>query len=461
MSKTTVGIQIGAISFVDEGVEQVLDTLQRTAGVNALFISALSWSYGNTGRASYGFPDHGVQEVDHLQGGAFYKTNPAYFEATHHKAFAAPDPLTQGFDTLTEVIPSALARGMKVYTYYCETAASGIRPIWQPGAIHFMDRDHWGRTASRPSLLNPGYRTWWRSVIDDWFSNHALSGMLWGIERQSPLMDIFRADTTTGFDDFFKTEARARGINVEAAIAGYRAVDTFLQGVRKGERPRDGVFVSLLRIILHHPEMLMWEKMWLDAHQDMYHEIAGAIRWSDPKHEVGYGIWQVINTYNPYLKAQYDQSDYAHYADFLKPVLYHTPAGARFANFADTWQKGVLADASPEGAYHALATLLELDTFIAPRSEAPLAGFKPEYVKQWTQNLIADTGGKVKVYPGIGVGVGDGGTAKPITAQECYEGVHAAYDGGASGVLLSRNYSEATLASLEACGKALKERDLI
>jgi hypothetical protein len=461
MSKTTVGIQIGAISFVDEGVEQVLDTLQSKAGVNALFISALSWSYGNAGRATYGFPDHGVKEPDHLQGGAFYRPNPAYFEATHHRSFAAPDPLTKGFDTLTEVIPAALARGMKVYTYYCETAASNIRPIWQPGAIHFMDRDHWGRTASRPSLLNPAYRTWWRSVIDDWFSNHELSGMLWGIERQSPLMDIFRADTTTGFDEFFKAEARARGIDVERAVQGYRAVDTFLQGVRKGDRPRDGVFVSLLRILLHHPEVLMWEKMWLDAHRDLYHEIAGAVRWSDPKHEVGYGIWQVINTYNPYLKAQYDQADYAHYADFLKPVLYHTPAGARFANFADTWQKGVLADASPDGAYNALATILELDEFVAPRDEAPMAGFKPDYVRQWTQNLVADTGGKVKVYPGIGVGVGDGGKSKPITPQECYEGVLAAYEGGASGVLLSRNYSEAELASLEACGRALRELGLI
>jgi hypothetical protein len=82
-------------------------------------------------------------------------------------------------------------------------------------------------------------------------------------------------------------------------------------------------------------------------------------------------------------------------------------------------------------------------------------------VKKWTENLVADTHGNVKVYPGIGVGVGDGGKSKPITAQECYEGVHAAYEGGASGVLLSRNYSEAELTSLEACGKALKERGFL
>ncbi len=460
MSKTFVGVQIGAISFIDEGVEQVLDTLENTAGVNALFISALSWSYGNAGRASYGFPDHGVAEPDRLQGGAFYQPNPAHFEATFHKHFPAPDPLYAGFDALADVIPAAKKRGMKVYTYYCETSSSGIRHIWQPGQIHFLDRDHWGRLATRPSMLNPHYRTWWRSVVEDWFSNHALDGMLWGIERHSPLMDIFRGDSSTGFDEYYRAEARARGLDPDRAVAGYRAVDQFLAAVRKGERPRDGVLVTLLRLLLHHPEVFMWEKMWLDSHLDMAHEMAGAIRSSDPKHEVGYGLWQVINTYNPYLKAQYDQSDYQHYADFLKPVLYHTPAGARFANFADTWHKGVLADASAEGAYEALATVLGLKPFIAPRAEAPMAGFSPEYVREWTANLVADTAGRCKVYPGIGVGVGDGGKSKAIDAKECYEGVQAAFAGGASGVLLSRNYSEAELASLEACGKALRDLGL-
>jgi hypothetical protein len=460
MAKTFVGIQIGAISFIDEGVEQVLDVLESHAGVNALLISALSWSYGNAGRAVYGFPDHGVAEPDNLEGGAFYQPDPAYYEGTLLKSFGAPDKLYAGFDTLADVIPAARKRGMKVYTYYCETSASSIRSIWQPGFHHFLDRDHWGRTATRPSLLNPHYRAWWRSVIDDWFSNHALDGMLWGIERQSPLMDIFRADSSTGFDEYFVAEGRARGIDPQRAIEGYRKIDRFLQGVRAGERPRDGVFVTLLRHLLHHPEVLMWEKMWLDAHQALYHEVAGMIRFSDPKHEVGYGIWQVINTYNPYLKAQYDQSDYAVGADWLKPVLYNTPAGARFANFADSWHKGVLADASAEGAYNALATVLGLDEFIAPRSEAAMAGFKPEYVKKWTENLIADTGGRCKVYPGIGVGVGDGGKSKAITPDEIAAATRAGFDGGASGVLISRNYSEAELRGLDAVGQVLKERGL-
>ena len=149
----------------------------------------------------------------------------------------------------------------------------------------------------------------------------------------------------------------------------------------------------------------------------------------------------------------------APYADWFKPVLYHTPAGARFAGFADSWQKGVLADATPDGAYNALATILGVDDFIAPREEGPLAGFKPEYVKEWTAKLIKQT--DRPVYPGIGVGVGHNGISKEITPQEIKEGVHAGFEGGATGVMISRNYSEAELRNLEAVGDALKERGLL
>ncbi|NDJ62297.1 MAG: hypothetical protein GYB67_14315 [Chloroflexi bacterium] len=459
MTQPFVGIQVGAISFVDEGVETVLDLLQAKAGVNAILISALSWSRGNAGRAMYGFPDHGVQAPDDLQGGAFFKTDPAYYQATFHQQFAAPDPLYAGFDTLRDVIPAAQARGIKVYTYYCETASSAIRSIWQPGFPHFLDRDHWGKVATRPSLLNPHYQTWWHSVVEDWFQNHGLAGMLWGVERQSPLMDIFRADSTTGFDSYFVAEGRARGIDPQRAIEGYRRIDKLLREIRTGARYDEPVFVMILRQLLHYPEVLMWEKLWLDAHRSFYEALSGLVKFIDPAHEFGIGIWQVINTYNPYLRAQYDQEAYAEYADWFKPVLYHTPAGARFADFAASWQQGVLADTTPDGAYNALATMLGLEDFIAPRADGPLAGFKPEYVKHWTEKLINATG--KPVYPGIGVGVGQPGASKAVTPEEVKAGVHAGFEGGASGVLISRNYSEAELRNLEAVGDALRERSLI
>src|SRR5579884_81052 len=50
-----IGIQIGSVSFLDEGTERVLDILQEKACVNTLFLA--SFTYGN-GIASRQLPGH-------------------------------------------------------------------------------------------------------------------------------------------------------------------------------------------------------------------------------------------------------------------------------------------------------------------------------------------------------------------------------------------------------------------
>src|SRR5438067_12063688 len=41
--KKMIGIQVGAISFLDEGVEQVMDIFQQRAYVNTLFLAVFLW----------------------------------------------------------------------------------------------------------------------------------------------------------------------------------------------------------------------------------------------------------------------------------------------------------------------------------------------------------------------------------------------------------------------------------
>jgi hypothetical protein len=61
-----IGIQIGAISFVDEGVNKVLDILQEKGSVNTLFISSFTYDLGTGGRKVPGraLPDHGKHECE-------------------------------------------------------------------------------------------------------------------------------------------------------------------------------------------------------------------------------------------------------------------------------------------------------------------------------------------------------------------------------------------------------------
>src|SRR5262245_7199406 len=60
-SKKLIGIQVGAVSFVDEGVEQVLDVFQQQGKVNAIFLATFTYGRGIAGRQIPGqpLPDHG------------------------------------------------------------------------------------------------------------------------------------------------------------------------------------------------------------------------------------------------------------------------------------------------------------------------------------------------------------------------------------------------------------------
>jgi hypothetical protein len=50
VSSKMIGIQIGAVSFVDEGTERVLDMLHERGGVNTLFLAVFTYGRGIAGR---------------------------------------------------------------------------------------------------------------------------------------------------------------------------------------------------------------------------------------------------------------------------------------------------------------------------------------------------------------------------------------------------------------------------
>ena len=51
-----VGMQVGAVSFVDEGVPKVLDIFQQSAYVNTLFVATFTYGRGIAGRQVPGQP---------------------------------------------------------------------------------------------------------------------------------------------------------------------------------------------------------------------------------------------------------------------------------------------------------------------------------------------------------------------------------------------------------------------
>src|SRR5258708_31140187 len=74
-----IGIQSGAVSFLDEGTDNVLAALRDMADINMLFLATFTYGRGIGGRQPRGtpLPDHGKQEHDdNYHGGDFATPHP-------------------------------------------------------------------------------------------------------------------------------------------------------------------------------------------------------------------------------------------------------------------------------------------------------------------------------------------------------------------------------------------------
>jgi hypothetical protein len=112
-----IGIQVGSVSFVDEGIGQVLDLLQERGAIDALFLTTFTYGRGLAGRQIPGhpFPDHGAQESDgkSFHGGDYATPHAEFYRHTRLKPIRAPDH--GDLDIVAAVLPEARKRGMKLF----------------------------------------------------------------------------------------------------------------------------------------------------------------------------------------------------------------------------------------------------------------------------------------------------------------------------------------------------------
>ena len=98
--KRFIAMQISAQSFVDEGVDKCLDTLQQKGGVNVIMPVAYSYGWELDGRQVHErpLPDHGVQSYDEIHGGSYTAVHPEFYRTR---------PSLTGFARLSSVISNA------------------------------------------------------------------------------------------------------------------------------------------------------------------------------------------------------------------------------------------------------------------------------------------------------------------------------------------------------------------
>src|SRR5438445_5965257 len=270
-----IGIQVGAVSFVDEGMAPVLDRFQRDANINALFIATFTYGRGIAGRQVPGqpLPDHGKQEYDaDFHGGNFAETHEQFYAATSLRQIQAPDH--PGFDVLAEVLPRAQSRRMKTFCWYEDVFRRDLEGIDRLQEVTLS-----GKKANTLCFHNPEVQAFWQALTEDYVRSYPIDGLMWGSERQGPFGNAIGAMhggartnplEVTCFCDFCQREGKSRGIDVQRAVEGYMKLASLVHDSRAVNRPTDGYFVSYWRLLLEYPEILAWEKLWNDGQQATY-----------------------------------------------------------------------------------------------------------------------------------------------------------------------------------------------
>jgi hypothetical protein len=460
-----IGIQVGAVSFVDEGVEQVLDIFQQEASINTLFIATFTYGRGIAGRQVPGspLPDHGKQEYDNgsgpgtFQGGSYTKTHPEYYKDTVLQDFRAPD--FGDFDVLEAVIPSARKRGMKTICWFEDVWAG---PEKVPNVGQAQEKTFAGGNAGTLCFNNPNYRNWLLGTVEDYTRTHEIDGIMWGSERQGAFCNALGASAggggnvarTTCFCEHCERKARARGVDPGRARAGFQALGAFLSGARQ-KRPIDGFYVGVWRLMLRYPELLAWEMLWTDSLRETYAAINGKVKSIKPAVGVGWHIWH-NNSFNPIYRAEQDLSEIAPYSDFLKMVMYHNCGGERMANYIRTVGNSLYGDVPQQELldFHYRVLDYKQEHKLA---ELPQTGFTSNYVYEEAKRAReALNGTKTQLWPGIDIDIPTAAAHSKSTPESSHDAVLAAFKAGADGVLLSRKYSEMKMANLRGAGTATK-----
>ena len=463
-----VAMQISPISFIDEGVDEVLDTLQERVGVNVLMIGTVSWLGLKAGRSISheldGWPDHGVPEPFAMKGGAYFDPDPRYYERTFIKDYKAKDPEMADRDILDMVIPTARERGMKVFVELMEpffkyAGHGSVNTVEIPNLAQCMEVDVTRRIGGEPRTFDPDDRNWIPAMIEDQVRNYDLDGVMWCNERRSPLDQMISGQAPGDFSPQARLEAAERGIDVERVRIALKEVWSYFRRARAGERFVDGAMIEFLRVLLANPEALIWERFWLERNKDLDRELYGIVKWADPSVSFGLNVWN-RNHFNPFRKAQWPWAEQAEYADWVKPITYQHQSGLIYRNEMEAFHKSLLRDVDPAAMTDVMYTLLGLDE--APWDEVVQTGMDPDtYVRGQCADAVRGVDGAAKVYMGIGVDAprqrGDQAVCTPDIVKRS---VLATYEAGGEGVVFSPNYASMKLTNLDGAAEALRELGL-
>jgi hypothetical protein len=461
------GIQLGTHSLFAEGIEWVLDFLQEKGAIDTIITYSHAY-YGADSRPDNVLADHGkgIQSFKKRNfPKVWVKHNDEYFKGLllkHEKPTKEND--FYGRDAFAEMRKPLDERGMKVYVRLFEPwAKDGVGRIENYEKV--LTKDINGKTGRGPCWNNPDYQAWIFATVKDVFTNYQIDGIQYGAERVGPLSELlFKGETPNCFCKHCTKKNGNMNIDPERAKAGFREIAQLMKRAENNDIPADGVFVSLMNIVFHYPEILSWERNFYDGGEEINKGIFNTIKKINSAIQVGRHVDHQQSSWDPIYRAMVPYSKMVDYNDFIKPILYHDilPVRLRYW-YINRISKLIGRDFTENELLSGFYAMMRFH----PEAEIPLnemesTSMPPEYVAEETKRCLAGVSGKAKVYAGVGFDVPwhlpEGGVApRPSDPELVYQATLAALNAGANGLVASRDYDEMQTRNIEAYGKAVRD----
>ena len=394
-----IGVQVRKQSFDQRPVDEVIDDLVKTVGMNALV----------------------TINVDTAEG-------------------------------IRGVADAAAKRGVRYFPAKFEWSP-------RPGSIDAFGQRQQGNCPLDPAPRDARMK-WYENAADALPAS--AGGILFGHEeRMPPLHSTLGGDPGGCFCEVCVQRGKERGVDVEHARTGFQRIHALTQDCLAGRTPADGAFVTLWRILTEYPEVFVWDRLWFEALVEVRRALRDMVRSKKPTLQLGWHINHPL-TLSPFFRARYDYNDYVGIADWVKPSIYHDCGAARFRGSWTGFHRAILADLDRETALRVLYGVLQMDASreptLADYDQKAVRPFSEEYVAREVRRGLAALKGRIPLHAGIGIDIPTGGAGVPVTPESVYKATKAALDAGAQGIMVSRHLDEMRRENLEAAGRAIKER---
>ncbi len=454
-----VGIQMSPHTMLYEGIEPCLDLIKKTGAVNAVFPYSHAFHSSTLGKPIRDLaPDHGKPPRD------FRRKVPLVWVRHHDEFFKDTrlrirpgDPSLEfsDRDLFREIVEPARRRDMKVYARVLE--AYGSSAIENYDSVRTIDWD--GERGVHPCWSHKDYRNFWNAVVNDMFQHYDLDGFQWGAERHGPLMNIilpWNDDKDACFCAYCVARGKAAGIDSERARTGYRKLYEYVQSLKSdAPKPPEGVFTVFLRHLIRYPEILAWEYQYRLSREEIKRGMYETIKAVKPDASVGWHISQQQSSWDIVYRAEMSYEEMAPYSDFIKLILYHAVLGPRLRSwYLERFKSTVLNEISLEQSLDLYYDAFGYDKHVEPKvDELAGRGLSPDYVYRETKRSVASAGGETKIYAGIGIDVPG---SPPDDPEKIFQATIKAFEAGAGGIVISREYEEMRVPHLEAIGRAVR-----